>query len=118
MDKNAIKQTTHHASDATASVPSIRADRSAFCTLAQNEETEYFSPIPSVVLRAHYDGEHMVLDEPFVHPPNATLAVTLLSPAAPEPDSERAEWAALSAKSLARAYGDDEPEYTLADLRR
>ena len=71
----------------------------------------------SVVLKAHYDGEHIVLDEPFVLPPNAPLAVTVLCLAAPEHDRERAEWAALSSQSLARAYGDDEPDYTLADLR-
>ena len=73
--------------------------------------------MPSVILKAHYDGEHIVLDEPFELPPNASLAVTVLSPATPEHDIERAEWAALSAQSLARAYGDDEPEYTVADLR-
>jgi len=34
------------------------------------------------------------------------------------PDAERSEWAALGAQSLARAYGDDEPEYTTVDLKR
>ena len=71
----------------------------------------------AVILKAHYDGEHIVLDEPFELPPNAPLAVTVLFPTTPELDRERAEWAALSAQSLARAYGDDEPEYTTADLR-
>jgi hypothetical protein len=88
-----------------------------FYALAQDDATEYSFAMPSVILKAHYDGEHIVLDEPFVLPPNAPLAVTVLSPATPEHDAERAEWAALSAQSLARAYGDDEPEYTLADLR-
>jgi len=73
--------------------------------------------MPSVILKAHFDGKHIVLDEPFEIPPNSHLAVTILSPATPEHDIERAEWAALSAQSLARAYGDDEPEYTLADLK-
>ena len=71
----------------------------------------------SVILKAHYDGEHIVLDEPFALPPNAALAVTVLSPTAPALDRERAEWAALGAQSLARAYGNDEPEYSLADLK-
>jgi len=73
----------------------------------------------TVTPRAHYDGEHIVLDEPFEIPANASLAVTVLAPDAPEHDSERerASWAALSARSLARAHGDDEPEYTVADLR-
>jgi hypothetical protein len=73
----------------------------------------------TVTLRAHYDGEHIVLDEPFEIPANAPLAVTVLAPDPSEHDRERerASWAALSARSLARAYGDDEPEYTVADLR-
>ena len=50
----------------------------------------------SVILKAHYDGEHIVLDEPFELPPNTPLAVTVLSPATPEHESERAEWAALT----------------------
>ncbi|MHB0980484.1 MAG: hypothetical protein ACYC5Q_10535 [Thermoleophilia bacterium] len=73
----------------------------------------------TLTLRAHYDGEHIVLDEPYDLPTNAPLAVTVLAPAPSEHDRERerASWAALSAQSLARAYGDDEPEYTVADLR-
>jgi len=73
----------------------------------------------AVTLRAHYDGEHIVLDEPFEIPANAALAVTVLAAEPPEHDRERerASWAAISAWSLARAYGDDEPEYTVADLK-
>ena len=67
----------------------------------------------SVILKAHYDGEHIVLDEPFDLPPNAALAVTVLSPAMREHDGDHAEWAALGAQSLARAYGGAEPEYSL-----
>ncbi len=74
--------------------------------------------MPSVILKAHYDGEHIVLDEPFDLPPNTPLAVTVLSPGAPGLDGERSEWAALGAQSLARAYGSDEPEYSQADLKR
>jgi len=85
--------------------------------LARNDAKGYPSAMASVILKAHYDGEHIVLDEPFELPPNAPLAVTVLSPAVPEHDGERAAWAALAAQSLSRAYGDDEPEYTLADLR-
>ena len=66
----------------------------------------------TAILKAHYDGEHIVLDEPFELPANASLMVTILAP-----DAERSEWAGLGAQSLARAYGDDEPEYTAADLK-
>ena len=73
----------------------------------------------TVTLRVHSDGEHIVLDEPFETPANASLAVTVIAPDPSERDRERerASWAALSARSLARASGDDEPEHTVADLR-
>lgn len=73
--------------------------------------------MPATVLKAHFDGEHIVLDEPFELSPDTPLVVTVLSPATSEQDSEREQWTTLSLQSLARAYGDDEPEYTLADLR-
>ena len=68
--------------------------------------------MPTAVLKGHYDGERIVLDEPFQLPANTLLMVTVLAP-----DEERSEWAALGAQSLARAYGDDEPDYTTADLK-
>jgi hypothetical protein len=68
--------------------------------------------MPTAILKAHYDGEHIVLDEPFELPANASLIVTVFAP-----DAQRSEWAGLGAQSLARAYGDDEPEYTAADLK-
>lgn len=75
----------------------------------------------TVTLRAHYDGRQIVLDEPFEIPKDAPLAVTVLMPSETERAStweqERASWAALNAWSLARAYGDDEPEYSVADLK-
>ena len=72
----------------------------------------------SVTLKAHYDGKHIVLDEPFQIPVDAALMVTVLAPSAPERGLEREQtsWAALSAENLAHAYGDDEPEYSVADL--
>ena len=73
----------------------------------------------SVTLKAHYDGEHIVLDEPFEIPIDTPLMVTVLASVRSERDleRERTSWAALSAGNLAQAYGDDEPEYTVADLR-
>jgi hypothetical protein len=46
------------------------------------------------------------------------LLVTILTPTTL--DDERAAWAALSAEGLARAYGaygDSEPEYSVADIQ-
>ena len=70
--------------------------------------------MPTVALKAHYDGKQIVLDEPFDLPPYSPLIVTLL----PVPESERAEWEAIAVESLARAYGSDEPDYTLDDIKR
>ena len=73
--------------------------------------------MPTVTLKAHYDGQHIVLDEPFELSPNTSLVVTVLPQEVGQTDTERSSWAELSAQSLARAYGDTEPEYTLNDLQ-
>ncbi len=73
--------------------------------------------MPTVILKAHYDGEHIVLDEPFEFPPNASLVVTVVPPETAQTDNERSAWSVLGAQCLARAYGDAEPEYTLDDLQ-
>ncbi len=72
--------------------------------------------MPTMALRAHYDGQHIVLDEDFELEPNTQLMVTIL-PFATN-DQERITWSQLSCNGLAKAYGDDEPEYTLADLHQ
>jgi hypothetical protein len=73
--------------------------------------------MPTVSLKAHYDGERIVLDEPFNLPADSPLMVTVLPGKSDSLSLERAEWSALSVESLARAYGEDEPEYTLADVK-
>lgn len=71
--------------------------------------------MPTVSLRAHYDGERIQLDEPFDLPPDVPLLVTVL---VPEADDDRGAWIATGQQALARAYGNNEPEYTLNDIRR
>jgi hypothetical protein len=63
-------------------------------------------------LKAHYDGKTIHLDEPCDLPEGAQLIVTVLEPA----ENERAGWIDLGARGLARAYGDSEPEYSIADI--
>ena len=71
--------------------------------------------MPSVTLKPHYDGERILLDEPFEIPPNSPLMVTVLSAT----EDVLGEDSILAArKALARAYGDSEPEYGPADIRR
>jgi len=70
--------------------------------------------MPTVALKAHDDGVRIVLEELFDLPRHSPLIVTVL----PEPNTERAQWEALAAESLARVYGADEPEYTLDDVKQ
>jgi len=68
----------------------------------------------SISLKAHFDGQTIRLDEPFDLPEGAQLMVTVLEPAKSETD--RDGWIELSKRGLARAYGDSEPEYSIADV--
>jgi hypothetical protein len=68
----------------------------------------------TVILSATFDGQHIQLDKPYALPLHARLLVTLL-PA--EPDPEREAFLRLAAQNLARAYGPNEPDYTLADMK-
>ena len=68
------------------------------------------------VLRAHYDGAQILLDEPASIRPNAQLLITVLPEADEGLEAERADFFRMAAASLERAYGPNEPEYTLDDL--
>jgi hypothetical protein len=68
----------------------------------------------AISLKAHYDGRTIQLDEPYELLPNARLIVTVLPPESSE--DERAAWAVLAVEGLARAYGDNEPDYSTSDI--
>lgn len=73
--------------------------------------------MPTVALQAHFDGERIVLDEPFDLPANAPLMVTLLPSALhAEPDSEET-WLRAVASNEAFAFLADPAEeiYSLED---
>jgi hypothetical protein len=65
----------------------------------------------TVTLHAHFDGEQIRLDEPYELQPNTKLLVTVLPNE--QSEGEQGEWLYLSKMSLAQAYGDNEPEYSL-----
>jgi hypothetical protein len=69
----------------------------------------------TVTLKAHFDGKHICLDEPYELQPDSKLIVSVLSGDTLE--DERQAWLAASQAGLARAYGDDEPDYSNAVLR-
>jgi hypothetical protein len=62
----------------------------------------------SQTIPAHFDGQHILLDEAVELEPNTKLLVTVLPK-----DVEREEWLAVSANRLQVAYGEDEEEYSL-----
>ncbi len=62
-------------------------------------------------LRAHFDGNQILLDEPCELEPDTKLIVTVLPK--DNSDGEREAWLRLSMKKLEDAYGQDEPEYSL-----
>ena len=66
-----------------------------------------------ITISAHFDGVHILLDEPYTLEPSARLLVTVL----PEEDDERDAWLQLSAESLARVSDLDEPEYPISCVR-
>ncbi len=66
----------------------------------------------TVALTAHFDGEKVQFDEPCQIEANARLVVVVLPK-----DDDRSEWSQFSAGQLGKAYGENEPEYTVADLR-
>ena len=73
--------------------------------------------MPTVALQAHYDGERIVLDEPFDLPTNAPLIVTLL-PTASEQGFESEEFwlrAAASSDAFAFLAHPAEDIYTVED---
>jgi hypothetical protein len=70
--------------------------------------------MPAITLKAHFDGENIKLDEPYQLPPDAQLLVTVLSPVIADPDLSG--WYEFSARGLARAYGENEPDYSDADV--
>lgn len=72
----------------------------------------------TTVIRAHFDGHQIVLDEPSKLDelePNTKLLVTVVPP--DQSDLEREAWMNMALSRLAEAYGEDEPEYPLERIK-
>lgn len=62
----------------------------------------------SVTLRAHFNGNQVVIDEPAELKPDTKLLITVL----PDTEGDRSsEWFQMAETSFDTAFGDDEPEY-------
>ncbi len=64
-----------------------------------------------VTIRAHFDGNHIRLDEPCQLEPDAQLLIVVLPKQAD--DGEHEDWARLSRHALENAYAEDEPDYSV-----
>jgi len=63
-----------------------------------------------LTIRAHFDGEHIRLDEPFQLEPDAKLLIIVL-PKQPS-GSEQIDWTYLAMQGIENAYGENEPDYS------
>ena len=71
--------------------------------------------MPTVALKAHFDGQHILLDESYPLPPESRLMVLVLPG---QVGVEQNDWYTLAASGLNHAYGADEPEYAPSDARQ
>ncbi len=62
-----------------------------------------------VTLQAHFDGKQILLDEPYELAPNTKLVISVIQ----MQNEEREDGTHFSLANLERAYGNDEPEYSL-----
>ena len=62
-----------------------------------------------VTLQAHFDGKQILLDEPYELTPNSKLVVSVIQ----MQNQERQDWTRFSLENLERAYGNNEPDYSL-----
>ena len=67
----------------------------------------------SQTIPAHFDGQHILLDEAVELEPNTKLLVTVLPK-----DADVDAWRALSAKRLEEAYAEEEEEYPLDLIKK
>lgn len=68
-----------------------------------------------ITLRAHFDGEHIQLDEPIELQPGTPVMVTVGPGFMVDPECEGG--LLLAGESFAAAYADDEPEYPLSLIK-
>jgi len=67
----------------------------------------------NTTLRAHYNGKRVLLDDKIDLPANTKLLITVIQPS----DARQDSWYDLSVQGFTAAYADDEPEYSLTQLR-
>lgn len=70
----------------------------------------------TILSAGYWNGEAIVPDELLDMEPNTKLIVAVRVDNG-SAEAEREEWYRFVSQNLARAYGNDEPEYTEADIK-
>ena len=65
------------------------------------------------LIRAHFDGERILLDDPVELERNAQLLVTVV----PNNDEERESWMRVMAAQLDSAYNGEGDDYSLESIK-
>ena len=65
------------------------------------------------LIRAHFDGEHIMLDDPVELERNARLLVTVV----PNNDEEREAWLRVMAAQLDSAYNGEGDDYSVESIK-
>jgi hypothetical protein len=71
--------------------------------------------VSAITLKAHFDGKQICLDEPYKLERDTKLIVTVVTSGSLE--DERQAWLGASQAGFARAYGENEPDYSNVALR-
>ncbi len=71
--------------------------------------------LQSSVLRGHFDGQVIRLNEPLAMEADTEVTIVVLSPHLTESDREL--WSLLAQANLERGYGVEEPDYTVALIK-
>lgn len=71
-----------------------------------------------IKLRARFDGNKIVLDEPFELEMDSKLIITVLANEWTEhDDAEREAWLRWSMEQFDKGYSEDEPDYPLSLIK-
>ena len=65
------------------------------------------------LIRAHFDGEHIMLDDPVELERNARLLITVL----PDEDKEHEAWLRVMAGQLDSAYDGESDDYSSDSIK-
>ena len=92
----------------------LKAGESSHCLRTHPDTRKLL--LMTTTVEAIYENGKLTLTQALPLPERTPVTVTIKT-GEPGSDAERAAWLKLSEIGLARAYGDDEPEYNVGDVK-